>query len=259
MFKALIVLGGLLCSLFAADFGKEAAFPLLDTDGSTATIFNNDIKAGESGIVIRWFDSQHSAIMANAVVTETEGDKVQLAFISYDALGQSAFPVPKLLPRKNDIVILRRFYDRALLIAPNQSIYQKITRSYDTISWIHPDLFASYLVNLGSAVPVKRHFQGFCRSYNIGIVYFVNGTRGQAYDCKTFTMINEDYISGKAKPKDRIIPFYSRLGNIEKDWFEFLTTDVGDYYFYYEQLLSGQIDQDEKGILEQFLSFFENI
>lgn len=255
MIKILSLLCFSLLTLFGAGFGREFALPVLQTDGQSATINASDLKPGESGVIVRWLDSEHATILANAVVTEIKNEKAIVRFEPYAAVEQDAFPSAKILPRKNDEAILRRFYDRGLIIAPNQQIYQKIAATYKDVSWTHPDLLASYLIDEGALAPRKKDFRGFCNAYTVGVIYIVNGTKGQAYDCKTFKMLKEDYVSGMAKIEDRMQPFYSRLGNIEADWYSFLSGEMGDFYNYYSDLLDGTIPDDEESFWTKALHY----
>lgn len=242
-------------TLFSGDFGDRVAFPVKKVEGDLLYINRYDFKVGESGYVIRWFDSEHAAIVASVVVKENKGDDTVLTFKPYEGLKNDAFPVAKLSPRVGDEVLIRSNYKRALLIAPNLELYQKITASYSDTNWIHPDLFASELIKSGTNRPTKKDFRNFCTTYAVGIVYFVNGTRGEARDCHSFALLHTDYITGLAPKNERMKPFFSRIGNIEAGWLSFLNSDTGDFYQYYHSLLSHPDEPKEGGLLDWFLEF----
>lgn len=248
------ILSALLCGtmMFAAPlpFGNKIAVPIVQMDADSehyAYVPAFDLRVGESGEIIRWFDRSHSAIVARAAVIEVKEGKAKIAFERFKTLDQKAFPNPELTPRKNDEVIFRTFYDRAFLIAPNQELYQKIKDAYPEMTWQHPDLFASYLLDNGTHAPNTEDFRKICDAYSAGIIYIVNLNEGQARDCQTFGLLKKDYITGRVAVEDRMKPFFSRLGSIEQSWFNFIIGGVAveDYYLYYDALLKGQIKDED--------------
>lgn len=238
-------------SLFAASpFGDKIIVPILELDSSAPSHAYTpamDLQVGESGEILRWLDEDRSTIIARAAVVEIKEGRAKIAFESFDALNQPSFPAPLLTPQAHDKVVFRAFYDRAFLITPNQDLHQKIQAAYPEITWQHPDLFASYLLDKGHHAPNTEDFRHICEAYNAGIVYIVNLNEGQARDCRTFALIRKDYITGHATPEDRMKPFFSRLGDIEPSWFSFIigNVEVGDYYLYYDALLKGEIKDED--------------
>lgn len=246
-FKAGLCLG-LFSYLFASPFGNKLIVPITEMDSQDyAYVPAFDLRVGESGDIVRWFNNEHSGIIAKAAVIEIQDNKAKIAFEPYVGLEQKAFPTPTLTPQKNDEVIFRAFNDRALLIAPSQEIYQKVLEAYPDVTWTHPDLFAAYLVGVNHLAPVKSDFRNICAQYAIGIIYMVNLNEGQALDCQTFAVMKKDYISGRAAIEDRMRPFFSRIGKINQDWFSYLIggISVDDYYLYYDALLKGEIEDNE--------------
>ncbi len=250
----------LLISFLSADseFGKVNALPIveIDKDKNEAYIYANDLKRGESGLIIRWFDSSHASIVASVAVVDIEGEFAKIAFSIFDALEQEAFPTPLLHPKVGDVVLIRRFYDRALAIAPNQEIYQQITSAYEDISWVHPDLFMAFLISEGKNAPTKGDFRRFCDFYSVGLIYLVNMNSGELLDCQTFVSLQKDYITGRVKDKDTIKPFFSRAGTLENNWMDFITTDVKNYYLYYDKLIKGDDLEGKKGLFGAIVEYF---
>lgn len=237
------------------DFGSRAAFPVKKVDGDMLYTNKYDFKEGESGYVIRWFDSEHAAIVASVIVKEIKGDDTLFIFKPYRGLHNDAFPTAELSPRVGDEVFVRSNYKRALLISPNLELYQKLTTAYKDTNWIHPDLFASELVKSGTNRPTKKDFRNFCNAYAVGVVYFINGTKGEVRDCHTFTVLHTDYITGLAPKNERMRPFFSRIGDIEAGWLSFLNSDTGDFYQYYHDLLSRPDAPEDGGLLDWLPEF----
>jgi hypothetical protein len=262
MIRALGLLFGLYLTLFAnpnTPFGESFALPVIKTDGQFVYMNAADLKVGESGTIIRWFDQNHAAIVAKAVVVEIKDGEAKLLYRAYDALKNDAFPIAILEPKRGDEIHMRSFNTRALLVAPDQEMYQKLTKQYDTIDWIHPDIFLSELVKDGTNKPDKDDFRDFCNAYSVGVVYFVNGTKGEARDCSSFTVLKSDYISGLVAQDKRMKPFYSRIGNVGAGWLSFLNADVGDFYAYYRNLLETKESDKEKSILEQAQDILDSL
>ncbi len=247
--------------LFSSPFGNKIIVPIVEMDKDSkhyAYVPAFDLRVGESGEIIRWFDREHSGIVAKAAVIEIQENLAKIAFEPFEGLEQSAFPTPILMPQKNDEVIFRSFNDRALLIAPTQDIYEKIKAVYPEITWLHPDLFAAYLMDVGHTAPVKGDFRKICAQYAVGIVYMVNLNEGQALDCQTFSVVKKDYITGRAPIEERMLPFFSRIGSNNQEWFSYLFNDVKtqDYYVYFDALVKGEIRDEDATFFGRITNYF---
>ena len=100
---------------------------------------------GSSGVVMHTFSNGESSIIARAVVTKKNAGIATVRFEVFSALSQSALPVPGIVPKSGDKVILNYLYDRAVIVVPNEEIYKQITASFSSIEFIHPDIAGSYL------------------------------------------------------------------------------------------------------------------
>lgn len=259
MRKILFMMFFIYFNLFSTDFGKMTPSAIEEIDQHYAKIKNSGFKIGESGVILRWFDKEHSSIIARAIVEKVDEKYAYLRYEVFDSLSQSAMPMPKIAPKSGDEVLMRYFYKRALLIAPNFEIYQKITSLYKNVIWLHPDLMAAQLIESGNFAPKKSDFKRFCAQYSVGVIYFVNKTKGQLYDCHSFSLLKEDYITGVVKKSDTITPFYSRFDSLKSGWLNIFTQEVDDFYDYYEKLLEDKIKEDEKSLFNRVVEFFEGI
>lgn len=249
--------------VFASPFGNKIIVPIVELDEDSkhyAYVPAFDLKVGESGEIVRWFDREHSGIVAKAAVIEVQNGRAKIAFEPFVGLEQSAFPTPILMPQKNDEVIFRSFNDRAFLIAPTQDIYEKIKAAYPEIKWLHPDLFAAYLMDVGHTAPVKGDFRKICAQYAAGVIYMVNLNEGQALDCQTFSVIKKDYITGRAPIEERMLPFFSRIGSNNQEWFSYLFNDIKtqDYYVYFDALVKGEIRDEDATFFGRITNYFMN-
>lgn len=62
---------------------------------------------------MRWFDKDHSGIIAMAAVVEINDNRAKIAFEPFVALEQKAFPTPLLKPQKT-----MKLFSAALMIEP---------------------------------------------------------------------------------------------------------------------------------------------
>ncbi len=257
----LLLLFVLNAQLFASPFGNKLIVSIVQLDEDSehyAYVPAFDLKVGESGEILRWFTKENSAIVARAAVISVENNLAKIAFEPFVGLEQKAFPVPTLYPQKGDEVIFRSFNDRAFLIAPTQDIYEKIKDAYPDVTWLHPDLLAAYLMDVGHNSPVRGDFRKVCTQYAAGIVYVVNLNEGQALDCQTFSLIKKDYITGRAPIEERMLPFFSRIGSNNQEWFSYIINDVTtrDYYLYFDALLKGEITDEDATFFGRITKYF---
>jgi len=110
-------------------------------DAQSATALSQKVHPGVSGFIIRHFNKEHSAIIANAVVTsydDTQG-LATLQLSPYTGLRQNSLPTGTWQAKPDDEVVLAYGYNRALLLTPNEHIWHKITSRTPIVEWIHPD------------------------------------------------------------------------------------------------------------------------
>jgi len=260
--KKLALMLTLAAALFAKnDFGDMSAAPILSVDpGDNNIVYTPDygFKVGESGMVVRWFDKEHSSVAAKAIVVEVKDGKAKVAFEEFTNVDNEVFPKARIKPRKGDEILFRNFYDRGVIISPSQELYEKIKNSYKNTVWVHPDLLASDLVIANRNKIEKNDIRRFCSAYDVGIVYIVNMNRGEAYDCQSFKMIKQDYITGRVEKKDQIFPFFSRFGSIEGGWLNLGLGSKPNYYVYYDQMLDTKDTEQEDGLFSTILKYLPN-
>jgi len=149
----------LLTSIFA-DIKANKESIIINSSQRTATIKDIDVPVGSSGIVIHYFDKEHSTVVARAELIK----KNKIAYRLFDTLKQENLPTPKILPKNGDKVILNYLYDRGLIIAPNYKTYKNIINNYNEIEWLHPDLFAAELSREKNPAPTKKILKIFAIS-----------------------------------------------------------------------------------------------
>lgn len=187
-----------------------------------------------SGIVVHSIDTQKS-IIARASVIGRENGLVKLEFKVFDMLSQDALPLPNVLPSVGDEVVLNYLYDRALIIAPDESIYKFISSQLNDMYFLHPDLFGAHMILEYRQTPRRSDFRSFCSKNAVGLLVVALEKKAEIVDCQDFEKIKEIQIP---QAKSLQIPFFSRISGYKSDIFSFNDDAIGNYYIYYEKLIS---------------------
>ena len=214
-----------------------------DEQVTTATL--EGVQVGMYGAIIRRFDESHSTALSWAEITKIDGSTTTLALKPILTLEQNALPTGKWTPKVGDEVIIGYNYQRALLIAPNSSIYNKITRYHNNRQWVHPDIFTAALSAEGHPTPIKEDFSRTCRLNNIGLVFFMFDKSIITVDCHSFKILENKSTSIRAE--DIQLPFYSRVPHIEANWFGEGSSEMTSYAPHYIELLA-ENNSDNKWI-----------
>lgn len=221
------------CFLFGEFNGKVSIKLPKQENPSILKIPSLDLKVGESGILQREVNG-NSFIIANLIVEKIEDGVALLKFKSFDDLEQDYMPKPLGEPKEGDLAVFRIFYNRGIIISPNQNLYQKIFESNPNINFTHPDVFASFLANQKSNMPSKEDFAKFCAKFNIGLVYLSQSNSVFTIDCNSFKILQTN--SMESVDSTMQTPFFNRLSDelINK---LFSVKKMEDYEVYYEKLL----------------------
>jgi|GEM_PF-255515 len=216
----------------------------VDKEEQTLTIsFVEGTQVGMYGVIVKDLDQNHAIALKWIQVTAIEGSLIFAKMIPILALEQSALPSGTWTAQAGDNAIIGYNYHRALLIAPNPSVYKKISSYHSERKWVHPDIFATVLSHHGHPSPLIEDFNYMCRSNNIGTVSFVFDKSILSVDCQSFKIIQNKTISLKT---DEIqVPFYTRITHIEANWFGEGNDEVQDYNKYYVDLLAENNPQNE--------------
>lgn len=206
-------------------------------DGNTLTAATPEgALPGMYGVLLHWFDAEHSVALSWVEITTIEGEVTTLKTSPIHALEQSALPSGNWAPKAGDELILGYNYQRALLIAPNASIYKKITQHHSEREWVHPDIFATVLSSRGHPTPLREDFAYACSTNNIGVLTFVFEQSVLSLDCQSFKIL--DNRSSTETISEEQLPFYSRVPHIEANWFGEGSDELEAYAPYYIELIA---------------------
>lgn len=187
-----------------------------------------------SGIVVHEIDTQKS-IIARASVIGRENGLVKLQFKVFDMLAQDAMPLPNVLPQVGDKIVLNYLYDRALIIAPDKNVYDFIAQKLNGLYFLHPDLFGAHMIQEYRQTPRRSDFRSFCSKNAVGLLVVALENKAEIVDCQDFGKIEEFTIP---QAQSLQIPFYSRITGYKSDIFSLNDEAIGNYYVYYEKLIS---------------------
>lgn len=224
----------LLCSLLSCSLGLDGKL-VISIPKQTDTILripSLDLKVGESGIITR-SSNNNEFIIANVVVDSIEDGVAKLTYSKFNTISQQYMPHPLGTPMEGDKVIFRILYNRALIVAPNQNLYQKVVDNNDAIDFIHSDIFASFLTNNKSNMPTKNDFTKFCNKFSIGIVFIWRNNSLFTLDCNSLKVLDrKTLIDVTVSSLDVKLPFFTRLSNEALDEM-FDMEKMQDYDVYY--------------------------
>lgn len=214
---------------------------LSNVENGTATIANNpSIVVGSSGVVMHTFSNGEKSIIARAVVTEKSGNVAKVRFEVYENLAQDALPVPGVMPKNGDKVILNYLYTRSLIIAPNEEVYRQVVEHFSNISFVSPDIAGAYLADMHSPNPSREDFRHICYQNAAGLIFIAFDGEGVFADCGSFKPLHT-FKSGKISGYMK--PFYTNVRKIKSYIWDFDGGQISNYETYYRKLLEQNNDQ----------------
>ncbi|RRD54903.1 plasminogen-binding N-terminal domain-containing protein [Campylobacter rectus] len=224
------------CLSFAAEFSmREYKAPLISVDEGVGTIIDSpSIVTGSSGVVMHRFDNIQSSIIARAVVTQKGGGFAKVRFEVFDALEQKALPLPGILPKSGDELILNYLYDRSLIVAPNKEIYSEVVGAFKGVTFIHPDIVGSYLSYEYKPNPSRDDFRKMCNQSAAGLIFIAMNNEAVFADCQSFEPLKR-FQSGAVKYYQ--LPFYTRVKDIDTVFWKWGSEQISDFDRHYKALL----------------------
>ena len=235
MTKRIILFFILTFSLFAGVVKN----PILSVDNvnDIVTIKVERIDIGVSGFLVHRLSQRTSSILKSLeVIHYNELTKIAtLKMKKFDSLAQNSLPTGNWDVEVGDIAILAYGYTRALLIAPNEEIYYRVTKATSALHWLHPDIFTTILSFNGHPTPLKSDFIEVSNATSVGLIFFYINQKLFTVDAQSMKIIN---ITDAALNQTKVqLPFYSRITEIDAAWWGDGSSELEAYEPYYCKLL----------------------
>jgi hypothetical protein len=237
----------------------EVTQPVLSVHGDSATIHASTLSVGISGFIVKNVDNTHSAILKSATVTKID-PKTGIATLKlspYTQTYQKHMPTLKYKVAPGDQAVLGFGYDRAMLIAPSDAVYSRVTKSLPSLEWVHPDLLATILSQNGHPTPQRSDFKQMCDTASVGILYIYLDQHLFTLDCQSFKLLQ---ITPAPMARGLLhLPFYNRIGKINSSWLDWFnwfgsgSNRLKVYAPYYLRLIAKN-NPDNK----EFFNFIKN-
>ncbi len=228
-------------------FGDVIQAPItsINRDKDEATIEIDKIDVGISGFIVREIAKDHSIILNNAVVSSynKETKIATLKISEFNALSNSALPNGKWQVKTGDMAVMAFGYTRGVLIAPNEEIYYKITK-HSKVQWVHPDIFATMLSFNGHPTPLREDFTKMSIDSSVGLVYIYLDNIVYTLDSKSFKILAT--TDAKIEQKSVSLPFYTRVPEIDANWWGEGSSELDEYEPHYYELLAEANPKNKK-------------
>ncbi|MDH5464976.1 MAG: plasminogen-binding N-terminal domain-containing protein [Thiovulaceae bacterium] len=195
----------------------------------------DDVKIGTSGVVVHKVNGTFETIVSRVEVTKLKNGLAILKMVPFTDLEQEALPRLDTKPAVGDMVKLNWLHQRVLVVASTLNAYSTLTIPRDGVTFIHPDIFAAHLSYEGHPSPLKEDFQSFCQQFDVGMVQIAVENQLFSVDCHSFVVLETKEIKVSDAKKQK--PFYTRIKEIDADWWGEGSDPIVDYNKYYLKLL----------------------
>jgi len=239
----------ILCSIFVVTLmASVVKSPIVgvDIDNNIAIIKIEKIDVGMSGFIVHKLSPKHSAILKNIVVKSFDKNTkiATLKISNYASIKHKALPNGTWEVKVGDTAVLAFGYSKALLVAPSEEIYHRITTATKDLQWTHPDIFATILSFNGHPTPLKSDFKELSLASSVGLVFFYLDKKLYTLDAKSFKILN---ISEAPLVQDNVVlPFYTRVPEIDADWWGEGSDELESYEPHYYSLLVDSNNKNKK-------------
>lgn len=212
--------------LMADGLPKRVKTTIQSINSNNQVTLANPIPKGRSGIVVHSYGNGLFAITHTAI--SQGGTRASIG--KYNMLKRENLPTIKTAIQKGDQIIFGNLYDNVLLIAPDEHSYSNITKSIKRV-WIHPDLYALYLINNDENKITMKNLKQFALETQVGLVAIVAKDGLRILDPISGKYLRKlsqkGYIVSKAQS-----PFYARFEQISNNIFS--EDDKKEFLPYYK-------------------------
>lgn len=234
LLASLLFIGTMFGASFHLPTYESVLLEVNESEGYGIVLDNSSIVVGSSGVVSHTFSNGESSIIARAVVESKDSGRVKVRFEVFSMLSQPALPVPGVLPKVGDEVVLNFLYNRSLIVVPNGEIYSQIIQTFPNIEFISPDITGAYLNAYSTPNPSRDDFRKMCADNAAGLIFIAMDGQAVFADCGSFEILRS-FESGSVR--DYQVPFFSNIYGISPAWWKWNSEYIHDYNEYYKHLL----------------------
>lgn len=201
-----------------------------------------DLQVGDSGIISREVNN-NEFIIAEAQISDISDGVATVSVSEFSQMREKYLPKPKAQVAEGDKITFRILYDKALLIAPNQNVYQAISDRFNNIDFLHSDIFATFLAKEGENMPKIADFGTFCKKFDLGLVFIAGRENLDILNCQSFKVLDSKAFS--VGDLSANAPFFTRISN-ETIKEIFNEKKFEPYFAYFDNLIKSQNPQDSQ-------------
>ncbi|PAF49962.1 hypothetical protein BKH41_01300 [Helicobacter sp. 12S02232-10] len=209
----------------------------VDLNQKTLTFPAYDLKVGETGFVLTKL-TDYNVISAKLQIESIEDGVALAKFDFFDTMKQKYLPTPRVNPQEGDMAIFRELNNRAFLIAPDSTTYEKIKTQITDVVFMNSDLLMGYLNDYGGFDPKPKFLRKACDIYSIGLLYIVGTNSLNVLDCQSLVILEKTSFD-TSKVTKTTAPFFSRLEEVKTGSLAnaFYSRKSKNYFKYYDGLV----------------------
>ncbi|PAF52806.1 plasminogen-binding N-terminal domain-containing protein [Helicobacter sp. 13S00477-4] len=209
----------------------------VNKDKKTISFPAYDLKVGESGFVLVKL-ADYSAISAKLQIISIDNGVAVAEFSPFDRMKQKYLPTPRLEPKVGDMAVFRDLNNKAFLIAPDSTTYEKIKSQIKDTTFMSSDLLMGYLNDYGGFDPKPKFLRKACEVYSVGLLYVVASNGINVLDCETLATL-DTFAFDTSKVSKTSAPFFSRLEEVKTGSLAslFYSKKSKQYFQYYDALV----------------------
>ena len=215
---------------------KQKELKIYDLSNNSAKIDIGNLKIGQSGVIVHKYNKSNSMIVALATVSSSNKMFSQIDIKQQSIIKQNAIPTSRIQPTNGDIFVLNHLYNSSLLIVPNYETKRIIQKNYPKHRFINEDFFAAHLKLILTPIPTKDDIREFCTSQHIGTIFMVVQNSLYIIDVATFSILDIQNIT--IDDETTQVPFFTKIQDIKKAFWDFGDDKIQDYNEYYLALIN---------------------
>jgi len=245
---------------------KQTFLKVTNVTNNTAVINLGNLKIGQSGIIEHTYNDGKRIIVSSAYVIDSNSNSSKVKFLPFLDLKQNAIPTSNRKVENGDKFLLNYLYDFSLLIAPNNESFKLVRKKFKDNTFLHADVFASYLKFIYRPHPTKEIIQDFALSQNMGTLFFVIESDLYVVDTRTFAILDKRPIRYVTSTKQ--MPFYTRVEGIKYSlltddytkWLDIAKKYLGDDDRTEDEIIYGDLATDKKeDVKTNYTEFYKNL